>query len=65
MDDPLKKLKENGFYSTPQFIESLTNLSHKLSFLNATSGQKKVTLMRDLVLINEKLPASCYIPFVD
>ena len=51
--------------STPCFIKSLTDISHKLSFMNATPDEKKTQLIKDLQKVNENLPASVYIPFVN
>lgn len=63
--DPLRRTKLQGFLSTPCFIQSLTDISHKLSFMQASPQVKRLELIRDLAKVNEHLPARVYIPFVN
>lgn len=48
ISDPLRRTKLQGFLSTPCFISSLTDISHKLSFMQATGAEKRLELIRDL-----------------
>lgn len=63
--DTLRRTKLQGFLSTPCFIQSLTDISHKLAFMQGTPEEKKLELIRDLAKVNEHLPARVYIPFVN
>ena len=63
--DALRRTKLQGFLSTPCFIQSLTEISHKLAFMQATPEEKKLELIRDLAKVNQHLPARVYIPFVN
>ena len=55
----------SAFLSTPNFIKSLTDVSNTLSELKATKEEKHAILKKELARINEHLPASVYIPFVN
>ena len=51
--------------STPKFIKCLTELSERLGMMRGVpKEQKKKILQDELILINQHLPASVYIPFV-
>lgn len=53
----------NAYLSTPQFINTLTDLSDEV-MLQPTPEDKKRFLKQQLCTINKKLPAQVYIPFV-
>ena len=65
ISDPLRRTKLQGFLSTPSFIQCLTDISNKLSFMQAPGDEKRLELIRDLTKVNEHLPARVYIPFVN
>ena len=65
ISDPLRRAKLQGFLSTPCFITSLTDVSHKLSMMQTSPAEKRLELIRDLTQINEHLPARVYLPFVN
>ena len=48
ISDPLRRAKLQGFLSTPCFITSLTDVSHKLSMMQASPAEKRLELIRDL-----------------
>lgn len=55
----------NSFLSTPKFIKCLTELSERLGMMRGESKAKKLKILQDeLILLNQHLPASVYIPFV-
>ena len=51
----------NGYLSTPKFIAALTDISEAI----ITQTDRKEYLREQLLLINQRLPASVYIPFVN
>ena len=56
----------NSFLSTPKFIKCLTELSERLGLMrDANKSTKMKILKEELLQINQFLPASVYIPFVD
>jgi hypothetical protein len=63
MDD--EKIKLVAFHSTPSFVKALTDIAKKLSKLNLPKEKKHEELKEELRIINRKLPAACYIPFVN
>lgn len=55
----------NSFQSTPRFIKCLTSISHKLGMMKEATKSEKLHILRlELQNINQHLPASVYIPFV-
>ena len=55
----------NSFLSTPKFIQCLTELSQTLSMMkDASKAEKRQYLQEEMILLNQELPASVYIPFV-
>ena len=54
-----------SFLSTPKFIKALTDLSLTLSKEKAPKDVKLKMLKEEIRKINEHLPASVYIPFVN
>lgn len=59
------RLRLNNFLSTPRFILSLTEISQKLGMMKDVSKKEKTEILKkELVRINQHLPASVYIPFV-
>ena len=65
ISDSLRRTKLQGFLSTPCFIQCLTDISHKLAFMQTSGDEKRLELIRDLAKVNEHLPARVYIPFVN
>jgi len=51
--------KVNAYLSTPRFIKYLTDISEVIS----KEQDKKAALKRELIKLNQHLPASVYIPF--
>ena len=54
-----------GFLSTPKFIKCLTDISLSLSISKASKEEKLRLLREELFKINQHLPSSVYIPFVN
>ena len=65
ISDSLRRTKLQSFLSTPCFIQCLTDISHKLAFMQSSGDEKRLELIRDLAKVNEHLPARVYIPFVN
>ena len=51
----------NGFLSTPKFIAALTDISEAL----IPQTNRKAYLKEQLLSLNQRLPSSVYIPFVN
>lgn len=59
------RIRLNNFLSTPRFILSLTEVSQKLGELKEVSKKDKLEILKkEIYRINQHLPASVYIPFV-
>lgn len=54
----------NAYLSTPQFINTLTDLSDEVMEYHSAEAKKKFLKQR-LCQINKQLPAQVYIPFVN
>mmetsp|Transcript_15279 Transcript_15279/g.14842 ORF Transcript_15279/g.14842 Transcript_15279/m.14842 type:complete len:298 (-) Transcript_15279:1202-2095(-) len=54
-----------AFYSTPIFIQTLTEIAKQLSEMKGSKEEKHLHLKEQLVKINKRLPASVYVPFVN
>jgi hypothetical protein len=54
----------SSYLSTPNFIKKLCELSDELIPLMENKGEQMAYLQKELRKINQKLPASVYIPFV-
>ena len=55
----------NSFLSTPKFIKVLTELSRQLGQMkDAPKSEKQILLKEELIKLNQHLPSSVYIPFV-
>ena len=51
--------------STPKFIKCLTEISTALGLMKeASKAEKKDILKRELIKLNQQLPATVYVPFV-
>lgn len=61
-----EKHKLDAYLSTPNFIKCLTDVSHKLSGMKGVPKDEKTAILKDTVkIMNQHLPASVYIPFVN
>ena len=54
----------DSYFSTPNFIKQLCDLSEKLVEFMKDRGRQVDYLQQDLKRINSKLPAAVYIPFL-
>ena len=60
-----KRQRLNQFMSTPKFIKCLTEISQNLGLMKeASKDEKKEILKREVVKLNQQLPATVYVPFV-
>ena len=58
-------LELEAYLSTPKFIKCLTDVSHNLSRMKIPKEEKVAILKEELKKINQHLPASVYLPFVN
>ena len=55
----------HSFLSTPKFIKHLTDIAEILGQMHGTRQDKLLRLKEELKKVNEQLPATVYIPFVN